>query len=66
MKSLPQQDPQVWEAIEAEAARQQDGLEMIASENYTSLAIMEAGQYPHQQVRRGLSGTSLLRWLSSR
>ena len=42
MKSLPQQDPQVWEAIEAEAARQQDGLEMIASENYTSLAIMEA------------------------
>ena len=42
MKSLPLQDPQVWEAIEAEAARQQDGLEMIASENYTSLAIMEA------------------------
>lgn len=42
MKSLPQQDPQVWEAIEAEASRQQDGLEMIASENYTSLAIMEA------------------------
>jgi glycine hydroxymethyltransferase len=42
MNPLQQQDPQVWEAIEAEAARQQDGLEMIASENYTSLAIMQA------------------------
>jgi glycine hydroxymethyltransferase len=42
MNPLQQQDPQVWEAIEAEAVRQQDGLEMIASENYTSLAIMQA------------------------
>ncbi|MEM9645653.1 MAG: serine hydroxymethyltransferase [Planctomycetota bacterium] len=42
MKSLQQQDPKVWEAIQAEAIRQQDGLEMIASENYTSLPIMEA------------------------
>ena len=42
MNPLQQQDPQIWEAIEAEAARQQDGLEMIASENYTSLAIMQA------------------------
>ncbi len=43
MNPLQQQDPQVWAAIEAEADRQQDGLEMIASENYTSLAIMQAG-----------------------
>ena len=42
MNPLQQQDPQIWEAIEAEAIRQQDGLEMIASENYTSLAIMQA------------------------
>lgn len=42
MNSLPEQDPEVWEAIQDEAARQQDGLEMIASENYTSLPIMEA------------------------
>jgi glycine hydroxymethyltransferase len=42
MNPLQQQDPQVWEAIEAEALRQQDGLEMIASENYTSLPIMQA------------------------
>ncbi|MDC0326067.1 serine hydroxymethyltransferase [bacterium] len=42
MNPLQQQDPAVWNAIEAEAIRQQDGLEMIASENYTSLAIMQA------------------------
>ncbi|MDG2220655.1 MAG: serine hydroxymethyltransferase [Rubripirellula sp.] len=42
MNPLQQQDPEIWEAIEAEAQRQQDGLEMIASENYTSLAIMQA------------------------
>lgn len=43
MNQLQQQDPEVWKAVEAEAQRQQDGLEMIASENYTSVAIMEAG-----------------------
>ncbi len=42
MNLLAQQDPAVWAAIEAEAVRQQDGLEMIASENYTSPAVMQA------------------------
>ena len=42
MNPLQKQDPEIWEAIEAEAVRQQDGLEMIASENYTSPAIMQA------------------------
>ncbi len=42
MNPLQKQDPQIWEAIEAEALRQQEGLEMIASENYTSLPIMQA------------------------
>ena len=42
MSTIQSQDPLVWEAIQAEAARQQEGLEMIASENYTSPAIMEA------------------------
>jgi glycine hydroxymethyltransferase len=41
-KVLPQQDPAVFAAIDAEYRRQQDGLEMIASENYTSRAVMEA------------------------
>ena len=42
MSWLQSQDPEVFEAIEAEARRQEDGLEMIASENYTSVAVMEA------------------------
>ncbi|MFG0255474.1 MAG: serine hydroxymethyltransferase [Rhodopirellula sp. JB053] len=42
MSTIQSQDPVLWEAMQAEAARQQDGLEMIASENYTSPAIMEA------------------------
>jgi len=42
MNLLQQQDPDVWAAIAAETERQQDGLEMIASENYTSVAVMQA------------------------
>ncbi len=39
---LKQEDPQVYEAIRSEWQRQNDKLEMIASENFTSLAVMEA------------------------
>jgi glycine hydroxymethyltransferase len=35
-------DPDVWSAISREIERQADGLEMIASENYTSPAVMQA------------------------
>ncbi len=42
MNRLQAQDSEVWSAIEGEVRRQQDGLEMIASENYTSPAVMEA------------------------
>src|SRR5437899_922295 len=42
MNILQQQDPEVYSAIVAEERRQQDGLEMIASENYTSAAVMQA------------------------
>ena len=42
MNSIQNKDPQVWAAIEAEQQRQRQGLEMIASENYTSPAVMEA------------------------
>lgn len=42
MNSLEQQDPEIFSAISAEAQRQRSGLELIASENYTSLAVMEA------------------------
>src|SRR6266446_2510196 len=39
---LQQADPEVWQAINDERRRQQQGLEMIASENYTSPAVMAA------------------------
>lgn len=42
MNFIQKQDPDVWAAIAAEIERQQDGLEMIASENYTSPAVMQA------------------------
>ncbi|MFO0845726.1 MAG: serine hydroxymethyltransferase [Gemmataceae bacterium] len=42
MNPIEKADPQVWEAILAEKRRQQTGLEMIASENYTSPAVLAA------------------------
>jgi len=42
MDILEQQDIEVWEAIQGERRRQQQGLEMIASENYTSPAVLAA------------------------
>ncbi len=40
--ALKKNDPKIFQAIRAELHRQQDGLELIASENYTSEAVMEA------------------------
>jgi len=42
MSSLQTTDPQVFALIQKEALRQQEGLELIASENYVSLAVLEA------------------------
>src|SRR3989338_3473887 len=39
---LQEQDPEVFEIIEKEKARQREGLEMIPSENYASSAVLEA------------------------
>lgn len=39
---LKSSDPEIWSAVADEIERQQDGLEMIASENYTSPAVMQA------------------------
>src|SRR5690348_12593063 len=41
-RSLAEADPDIANAIRAEAARQGDGLELIASENFVSRAILEA------------------------
>src|SRR5256885_15708914 len=40
--TLAHADPEVWEAIAAENRRQEDHIELIASENYVSPAVLEA------------------------
>jgi len=40
--TLAKTDPELWAAIEAENRRQEDHIELIASENYVSAAVMEA------------------------
>lgn len=39
---LPEQDPAVADALRAELARERDSVELIASENFTSPAVLEA------------------------
>jgi glycine hydroxymethyltransferase len=41
-ETLSKTDPELWQAMEAERIRQEDHIELIASENYTSPAVMEA------------------------
>ena len=40
--TLQQTDPEIYNIIQKEAERQEYGIELIASENYTSKAVMEA------------------------
>jgi len=42
MKHLKNIDPEIYEAIKNEIKRQEENLELIASENFTSLAVLEA------------------------
>src|SRR2546422_11121908 len=41
-RTLAETDPEVADAIRHEIARQNDGLELIASENFVSRAVLEA------------------------
>jgi glycine hydroxymethyltransferase len=40
--SLKETDPEMYELIQHEKQRQFEGIELIASENFTSKAVMEA------------------------
>src|SRR5699024_6465560 len=42
MDHLKKNDPELFDAMEAEKKRQQDNVELIASENFVSEAVMEA------------------------
>jgi glycine hydroxymethyltransferase len=42
MSAIERTDPEIWAAIKREMTRQKAGLELIASENYTSAAVLEA------------------------
>src|SRR5690606_27516562 len=41
-RTLAEVDPEIARAIDAEAGRQNRGLELIASENFASVAVMQA------------------------
>ena len=41
-QTLAETDPALWDAIQAENKRQEEHIELIASENYTSPAVLEA------------------------
>ena len=50
-------DPELWDAIQKENVRQQDHIELIASENYTSPAVMQAqGSQPTNKYAEGYPG----------
>ena len=57
MDILARSDPEVFDAIRSEEHRQRDELELIASENYTSAAVMEAvGSVLTNKYAEGLPG----------
>ena len=57
MSTLAAQDPEIFDAIQKEVQRQNEGLELIASENFASRAVMEAMGTPlTNKYAEGLPG----------
>ena len=57
MSSLHTQDPEIYDAIQNEVQRQNEGLELIASENFASRPVMEAMGTPlTNKYAEGLPG----------
>ena len=57
MAKLKNQDPKIYNAIQGELKRQQEGMELIASENYVSPAVLEAlGSVFTNKYSEGLPG----------
>ena len=70
-QSIAAFDPELWQSIEAERQRQEQHIELIASENYTSNAVMEAQGsvltnkyaegYPHKRYYGGCEYVDMLK-----
>src|SRR6059036_1847569 len=57
LESIAEVDPALWEAMLGERRRQHDKIELIASENYVSAAVMEAqGSWLTNKYAEGLPG----------
>jgi glycine hydroxymethyltransferase len=57
LESIAEVDPVLWEAMLGERRRQHDHIELIASENYVSAAVMEAqGSWLTNKYAEGLPG----------
>src|SRR4051794_41249809 len=55
--SIAEVDPELWSAMEDERRRQHDKIELIASENYTAAAVLEAqGSWLTNKYAEGLPG----------
>jgi glycine hydroxymethyltransferase len=57
LESIADVDPALWDAMQGERRRQHDNIELIASENYVSAAVMEAqGSWLTNKYAEGLPG----------
>lgn len=56
-KNVWETDPELFELMQKEKNRQESGLEMIASENFTSLSVLQClGSSLHNKYSEGLPG----------
>ncbi|KAJ8665437.1 hypothetical protein QAD02_007099, partial [Eretmocerus hayati] len=56
-KNIWETDPEIFQLLEREKMRQQSGLEMIASENFTSLSVLQClSSCAHNKYSEGLPG----------
>ena len=65
MRYLKEADPEVCKAIRLETARQNNNLELIASENFVSMAVLEAMGSQLTTNMRKVTRVDVLRRLAS-
>jgi len=56
-KNIWENDPELFELMKAEKKRQESGLELIASENFTSLSVLQClSSSLHNKYSEGMPG----------